>query len=1027
MFRKFNFFLLILLLSPIFCITNTFADENGEPDEGFKFPVSKGPTNIPGLPEAQIAPERIIGSPDFEKMRDLPTNSQDYQLGRKVGQLRIPVRNEPGVYWVCTGFLVGPDLFMTNHHCVHNGNRLRLLDRATIYMDYYQERAVDPTYGGITARVSAIVEMDEDKDYALLRLDRPIGNTYGWLELDTTINPDDRSQSVKLISHPQGRSKEIVRRNSNILPLTPDSRARYPYILAYLADTEPGSSGSPVFLRDGTGVIAIHHSGSSIANFGSLMSHIAPEIQQYLPGVVVPPPPITSDLVVETPLVSNNSLRPGASFALSATVRNQGTADATATTLRFYQSTDTIITTSDTQIGTASVRGLAPNATTKLDITLTAPTSEGTYDYGGCVDAVGNEGRTDNNCSTAVTITVLPTVPSDPTPPDPAPVATTLEVVSGSGQNARVNQPLASPLVVRVKDQNDAAMSGVSVSFTVAPSGTVNPSSATTGANGEAETRLTLGSAAGTYTVTARASGITQPVTFTATATAPDPLAFSPSTIADQTFTVGSTIQPLRLPVATGGTAPYTYSLSPIPAGLSFNTATRILSGTPTTAATATSIIYTARDAAGRSASLTFTITVRAKPIFTPSVIADQTFTVGEPVILILPTASGGISPYTYILAPLPGGLSFSPTERELSGTPTTAETITATYTATDAANVSASLTFTITVRAKPTLYPSVIADQTFTVGEPVILTLPVASGGTPPYAYTLAPLPEGLSFNSDGRILSGTPTTAGTTTATYTATDAANVSASLTFTIEITAGVILDVNGDGQVTVIDLMIVALFYGTQVPADTSLPADVNTDGRVDLLDLTAVAQGIDAAGGGVNGLSLDDVAAALEAAAELEDVAEAPMGLTTRQDMLSGGIAYRNVAAAFADAKHLVGTGDVHAVLKGLLGLLAEMGAVPETTTLLPNYPNPFNPETWIPYHLSKETEVTVTIYDVRGVLVRALTLGHQAAGAYESRARAAYWDGRNESGESVASGLYFYTLATGGLPHATRKMLIAR
>ena len=106
--------------------------------------------------------------------------------------------------------------------------------------------------------------------------------------------------------------------------------------------------------------------------------------------------------------------------------------------------------------------------------------------------------------------------------------------------------------------------------------------------------------------------------------------------------------------------------------------------------------------------------------------------------------------------------------------------------------------------------------------------------------------------------------------------------------------------------------------------------------------------------------------------------------------------------------------------------LLTEMRAIPETTALLPNYPNPFNPETWIPYHLATDADVTLTIYDVRGGVVRALTLGHQAVGVYESRSRAAYWDGKNQLGESVASGVYFYTLTAGKFT-ATRKMLIAK
>ena len=98
----------------------------------------------------------------------------------------------------------------------------------------------------------------------------------------------------------------------------------------------------------------------------------------------------------------------------------------------------------------------------------------------------------------------------------------------------------------------------------------------------------------------------------------------------------------------------------------------------------------------------------------------------------------------------------------------------------------------------------------------------------------------------------------------------------------------------------------------------------------------------------------------------------------------------------------------------------------PDETALLANYPNPFNPETWIPYQLADSAEVTVHIYAVSGVLVRTLTLGHQAPGIYRGRSRAVYWDGRNEVGESVASGVYFYTLTAGDFA-ATRKMLIRK
>ena len=93
---------------------------------------------------------------------------------------------------------------------------------------------------------------------------------------------------------------------------------------------------------------------------------------------------------------------------------------------------------------------------------------------------------------------------------------------------------------------------------------------------------------------------------------------------------------------------------------------------------------------------------------------------------------------------------------------------------------------------------------------------------------------------------------------------------------------------------------------------------------------------------------------------------------------------------------------------------------------LFQNYPNPFNPETWIPYHLSEPAAVTLRIYTARGTLIRTLAVGHRPAGIYRHRHEAVYWDGKNENGEPVASGVYFYTLAAGDF-RATRKMLIRK
>ena len=99
---------------------------------------------------------------------------------------------------------------------------------------------------------------------------------------------------------------------------------------------------------------------------------------------------------------------------------------------------------------------------------------------------------------------------------------------------------------------------------------------------------------------------------------------------------------------------------------------------------------------------------------------------------------------------------------------------------------------------------------------------------------------------------------------------------------------------------------------------------------------------------------------------------------------------------------------------------------IPAETELLSNYPNPFNPETWIPYRLAEDAFVTLTIYDLSGQIVRTIDVGHQTAAVYENRSKAVYWDGRNEVGEPVASGVYFYHLSAGDYS-ATRKMLILK
>ena len=117
--------------------------------------------------------------------------------------------------------------------------------------------------------------------------------------------------------------------------------------------------------------------------------------------------PDRPDLTVVSPSVSDNSPAPGASFTLSATVQNDGNGESAATTLRYYRSTDGTITTSDTEVGTDAVAGLAPSGSDSQSVELVAPSAPGPYYYGACVDAVAGESNTANNCSTSVQVTVL--------------------------------------------------------------------------------------------------------------------------------------------------------------------------------------------------------------------------------------------------------------------------------------------------------------------------------------------------------------------------------------------------------------------------------------------------------------------------------------------------------------------------------------------------------------------------------------------------------------------------------------------
>ena len=213
------------------------------------------------------------------------------------------------------------------------------------------------------------------------------------------------------------------------------------------------------------------------------------------------------------------------------------------------------------------------------------------------------------------------------------------------------------------------------------------------------------------------------------------------------------------------------------------------------------------------------------------------------------------------------------------------------------------------------------------------------------------------------------------------------------------------DVNEDGTVDALDSALVAAALGQSGVAIIDPRTDVNGDGTVDNADLTLVTTNLE---GGVGGApSIGDTLSLLDPATlRTLDRATLETYLNRLRLESDGSLKYRNAIA----------------LLESLLAVLR-----PTQTRLLANYPNPFNPETWLPYELALDSTVEIFIYDARGVRVRHLELGHQPAGYYIAKSRAAYWDGRNSTSvNAYRAGIYFYQLRAGSTSQL-RKMVILK
>ena len=215
------------------------------------------------------------------------------------------------------------------------------------------------------------------------------------------------------------------------------------------------------------------------------------------------------------------------------------------------------------------------------------------------------------------------------------------------------------------------------------------------------------------------------------------------------------------------------------------------------------------------------------------------------------------------------------------------------------------------------------------------------------------------------------------------------------------------DVNEDGRVNATDSAIVKAAVGESGEGIVNPRTDINGDGTVDNSDLLLVTNHFDAQPGKA-------------APAIVREIVSGALDINTLRTLDSASLqAYLELLRAESD-----GSLKYQRAIALIAALLAARH--PEETRLLANYPNPFNPETWIPYQLANASNVQIFIYNMQGAVIRHLKLGHQPAGYYIERKHAAFWDGKNAMGESVASGTYFYQLQTANIS-LLRKMVILK
>ena len=443
-----------------------------------------------------------------------------------------------------------------------------------------------------------------------------------------------------------------------------------------------------------------------------------------------------------------------------------------------------------------------------------------------------------------------------------------------------------------------------------------------------------------------------------------------------------------------------------------------------------TTVVITVQDTEGLTFTQNIPVVVNAAPNTVPTFTSATAFSVMENITTVGTvaavdsddedsvtgyTVTGGADSAKFDIDPSSGELSFKvapdfETPEDASGTNQYTVVVQAVSGAGNRAlTADQTITVTVTDGNDAPIAVGTIDPVTLTVGEED-QTVDVADKFSDPDGDALTYSAQSADttvaqVTVEGAIVTITPVEAGTTTVTVTALDPASLTA--TQPIAVTVVVAKGVGAAGSLMRLDATISAVI-------DSTALMKVNPDWTV--------------ANGDTLMLTVDVGLEGLEVTADISelDTTQSLISLTPdRNGVYTARISISEDNTALNGVKHILVTAQDEA---GNLTQLIVTSTLNNryVTELLPNYPNPFNPETWIPYRLGKDAKVVLTIYDARGDVVRQFDLGFQPAGVYETRSRAVYWDGTNDFGETVANGVYFYSLSTSDYSR-TRKATILK